>query len=63
MVTQLPRLAGFITGGKTFELIQANESPVPCNTAHAFTKTDIVVLSKHGGSIPGVTVVKARKKH
>lgn len=53
------RSGNYITGRKTFELIQANENRGPGVTAHAFTKTDIVVLSKLGGSIPGVTVVSS----
>jgi dihydrofolate reductase len=53
------RSGNFITGRKTFELIQANENRGPGNTPHAFTKTDIVVLSKRGGSIPGVTVIRS----
>lgn len=51
------RSGNIIAGRKTFELIQANENRESGITAHAFTKADIVVLSKRGSSIPGVTVV------
>jgi dihydrofolate reductase len=49
----------FITGRKTFEEFQANASRRPDNTDQAFTNTDIVVLSKRAGNIPGVTAVSS----
>lgn len=51
------RSGNFITGRRTFELIQANEDRQSGDKAQALQKPDVVVLSKSGGPIPGVTVV------
>jgi dihydrofolate reductase len=52
----------FITGRKTFDLIQTNIGRGHDHSVKALMKTEIVVLSKQASTIPGVTVVSSPRK-
>jgi dihydrofolate reductase len=56
------RSGNFIIGRKTLELMQTNASRGPTSATGSFGQANIVVLSKHGGNIPGVTMVSGPRE-